>query len=109
MKSSKLWVAGTGSSFGISESFQPRFADRARAAIQRPALKCRSHKESFRSSRPEKKCARALIGKLPHLLNDVAGCRRRRTWPLLHILRASHREGDHVEHEERRGETSGPQ
>jgi integration host factor subunit beta len=51
-----------------SESFQARFAERARVTIPRPALKCRSHKKSFRSSRPERKCARCLIGKLPDLL-----------------------------------------
>jgi hypothetical protein len=59
---------GSSRASGVSEPFQPRFAEHARTAIPGPALKCRSHKESFRSSRPEKKCARGLIGKLPNLL-----------------------------------------
>src|SRR5215471_2530348 len=107
MKSSKLWVAGTESSFGISESFQPRFADRARGAIPRPALKCRSHKKSLRTSRPEKKCAHGLIRKLSGLLVKHSLGNPHTFW-FRHCQRHRQRFGRHGEHEERRGETSRP-
>ena len=61
---------GDKSGYGVSERFRPRFAERARGAIPGRALKCRSHKKSFRSSRQEKKCARGLMGKLLSLPNQ---------------------------------------
>ena len=90
--------------FGV---FQPRFADRARGAIPRPALKCRSHKKSSRSSRPEKKCARGLIRKLTGLLVKHSLSNPHTFW-FRHCQRHRQRFGRHGEHEERRGETSRP-
>src|SRR5262249_15883588 len=86
----------------------PSVVERAPGAIPRPALKCRSHKKSLRSSRPEKKCARGLIRKLSDLLIKHSLGNPHTFW-FRHCQRRRQRFGRHGEHEERRGETSGPQ
>src|SRR5262249_28094252 len=85
----------------------PSVVERAPGAIPRPALKCRSHKKSLRSSRPEKKCARGLIRKLSCLLVKHSLNNPHTFW-FRHCQRHRQRFGRHGEHEERRGETSRP-
>ena len=86
----KVWVADRVElrGFGV-------FSAKLRGARKGPktGAEVQAHKESFLTLRPEKKCARGLIGKLPDPLIEVADCRWWRTWSPLHIfLQASHRE-----------------